>query len=74
MEDIAASGLTDIEDRRLPEDRGEGRSAHILSPHLIADSQWHLVLRPQNPQSAIAGERRRIDPLQNAWARVDSFA
>jgi hypothetical protein len=45
---LADSGLTAIEDRRLSEDRGETRSAHILNPPLIADPRWLLVLRPQS--------------------------
>ena len=59
IKDFAASGLTAIEDRRLSEDCGERRSADILSPPLIADPRWRLVLRPQSPQSAIASERYR---------------
>ena len=48
---------------------------HILSPHLIADPQWLLVLRPQSmavgPESAIArladAAVHRI-PLDAAWS------
>jgi large subunit ribosomal protein L31 len=45
--------------------------AFLRIPHLIADPQWPLVLRPQSPQSAIAAKRRpKLIQLQAVSANL----
>src|SRR5688572_12559549 len=71
IEDFAASGLSAIDNRRLIEDCGEsirGRFPLILSPQLVADPRWSLVLRPQgssirNRVSVTVPDLLLVDPL-----------